>query len=104
MRIRAIVDRDTDAKLLEFSENAPVPPPCRLGHLEDEVANLLRLPGPAPRAGRGLHLALADPAGKCPGMDDGNQLLDREPKSDAQLGQLRPFRWRHVDPFGQLAP
>jgi hypothetical protein len=81
-----------------------VAPVGGLGHLDHELTDLLRLPGSTRLAPFGLRLALADPAGKRPGMDDGDQFLDRRPEADAQLDEPSSLGRRHVDPLGELAP
>jgi hypothetical protein len=97
--IETVLDEDTgdcgsgdvaDAELSQFSENASVPPPSSLGHLDDEPADLLRLSGSARLASFGLRLALAEPAGERPGMDNADQFLDGRAESNAQLAPQDP--------------
>ena len=91
-----------DAELPEFAENPPVAPAGGLGHLDDQLADLFRLPRPSPFARLHARPALAQPAGKGSRVDDGDDLLDLRAEPHAELQELGPFCRSHFDPFGQL--
>jgi len=92
-----------DAQLFEIAEDAFVAPAGGLGHLDNELADLLRFPGPTSPATLHSRFLFACPAGKGPGMDDGNDFLDLRAEPQAELQQLGPLRRSDLDSFGQLA-
>ena len=93
-----------DTELLEFPEDASIAPTGGLGHIDNELADLFRLPRPTPLAGLHAGLVFAEPSGESPGVDDGDDVLDLRSKPHAEFQQLGPFCRSHLDPFGELIP
>ena len=68
------------------------------------LADLFRLAGAASALAFYPRLRFADPSGKGPGVDDGDQFLDCRAEPHAQLDERASFRRSHRDTLGQLAP
>ncbi len=98
--------RDREAQLLQFPHDPAQAPAVLLGHLNDQLPDLLGLARP-PHLGRPLAHRLrlaAGPPGERAGRHDRDQFLDLLAQRLAACDQAFPLGRRQIHPIGQLAP
>jgi len=91
-----------DAQLSQLAEDTSVAPAGTLGHLNNELADLFRLPGLAPFTGFDARLGLAQPAGKGPRVNNGDHLLDGRSQCQAEFYEFGPLSGCDFYPLGEL--
>ena len=100
-----VLDRaPTDLPDMEFTQlphYSCVPPPGLAGDPDDQGPDLLRRSPPPKRPRPDRPRLPGHPAGEGPGVDDGDQVLDRRSQWLAEFEQFGPLRGRRSDMLRQ---